>query len=591
MKQIMYLTLAAYLGCISPIFSQNTAKNLTVDDLASWQRITRQEISDNGKWVACTVEPWEGDASVLLYSNKGKQTASFHPANEFYFSATSNYLLIKQSPEKSTVDSLKLLKTKKEKMPMNALVIYSMDGKQEVLDSIKTFKIAKHADWIAYQRGRKDSTLYIRSLDGNSRFSISSVSHFQFADKSCMLNYVRTDENNPGIYTIDPTNGKTKLIKEGKGIFKQITFDEKGEHLAFLYCNDKKISFKEMSLWLSSHNNPAKEIATREHTAFPAHWVINKNGKLHFSKSATRLFFGTSPEPKQKDTTQLEENRPNVQVWNWNEPVQYTVQEFNKERDLKKSYLAVYNLKNNSILQLANEELPDITLGNKGDAVIALLSTSRPYSLSSMWEGRTRNDYYTISLENGERKQIAEANYGRFRLSPNGNYAYWYGETDSCWYTIDLVKGKQYRLTTPKNFPAWDEDNDVPNYPQAHGAAGWTSDDKEILIYDRYDIWKFSPTNSFTPIKLTRDGRDKKIVYRLVTLNPDNRFIDLKQTQLLIGFNETTKGYGYYKALLTSPVLPQKLIAGDYMLRSIKKAKNSKEVIYTKENYQQYEYH
>ena len=73
-----------------------------------------------------------------------------------------------------------------------------------------------------------------------------------------------------------------------------------------------------------------------------------------------------------------------------------------------KSYQAVYNLGNGSIFQLANEELPNIQLGNEGDAALALLSTSRPYSLSSMWEARTRSDYYTVSLDNGERKQIAK---------------------------------------------------------------------------------------------------------------------------------------------------------------------------------------
>ena len=155
-------------------------------------------------------------------------------------------------------------------------------------------------------------------------------------------------------------------------------------------------------------------------------------------------------EAKRHDPTS--ENRPNVQVWSWDEPVQYTVQNYNKEKDLRKSYQAVYNLGNGSIFQLANEELPNIQLGNEGDAPLALLSTSRPYSLSSMWEARTRSDYYTVSLDNGERKQIAQADYGRFRLSPQGKYAYWYGETDSCWYTIALAEGKQYRLTTPESF-------------------------------------------------------------------------------------------------------------------------------------------
>ena len=588
MRHLKYLAFVACLGSLSPAFAQNASKSLTVDDLVTWQRITDREISDNGKWVACKMEPWEGDATVYLYAAQGQETATFSPADKFAFSASSGYLVVTQTPGKSTVDSLKVLKTKEDKMPMNTLVIYSVAGKKETIDSLKTFKLADEADWIAYQRGRKDSTLYVRSLDGSKTFQFPTVTDFQFAKKSGMLYYTSAAEGEAGIFTLNPEKGSPALIKEGKGVFKQTTFDEKGERLAFLYCADKDSSYKALSLWLSEHNAPAKEIATRGNKAFPAEWVINENGMLQFSKSASRLFFGTSPEPRQKDTTQLAENRPNVQVWSWDEPVQYTVQNYNKEKDLKKSYQAVYNLGNGSIFQLANEELPNIQLGNEGDAALALLSTSRPYSLSSMWEARTRSDYYTVSLDNGERKQIAQADYGRFRLSPQGKYAYWYGETDSCWYTIALAEGKGYRLTTPESFPAWDEENDVPNHPYAHGAAGWTANDQNLLIYDRYDIWKFDPTAATSPINLTVNGRKEKLSYRLEQLDKEARFIDLGKPQLLKGFNETTKGYGFYNARLSAPAAPKTLLAGNYMLRSINKAKNTDDVIYTMETFQQY---
>ena len=588
MRHLKYLAFVACLGSLSPAFAQNASKSLTIDDLVTWQRITDREISDNGKWVACKMEPWEGDATVYLYAAQGQETATFSPADKFAFSASSGYLVVTQTPGKSTVDSLKVLKTKEDKMPMNTLVIYSVAGKKETIDSLKTFKLADEADWIAYQRGRKDSTLYVRSLDGSKTFQFPTVTDFQFAKKSGMLYYTSAAEGEAGIFTLNPEKGSPALIKKGKGVFKQTTFDEKGERLAFLYCADKDSSYKALSLWLSEHNAPAKEIATRGNRAFPAEWVINENGMLQFSKSASRLFFGTSPEPRQKDTTQLAENRPNVQVWSWDEPVQYTVQNYNKEKDLKKGYQAVYNLGNGSIFQLANEELPNIQLGNEGDAPLALLSTSRPYSLSSMWEARTRSDYYTVSLDNGERKQIAQADYGRFRLSPQGKYAYWYGETDSCWYTIALAEGKRYRLTTPESFPAWDEENDVPDYPYAHGAAGWTANDQNLLIYDRYDIWKFDPTAATPPINLTVNGRKEKLSYRLEQLDKEARFIDLGKPQLLKGFNEATKGYGFYNARLSAPAAPKTLLAGNYMLRSINKAKNTDDVIYTMETFQQY---
>ena len=72
------------------------------------------------------------------------------------------FRFMSQKPGKMIVDSLKIKKTKKEKMPMDALVIYSLSGGREVIDSLKTFRLAEKADWVAFQKGRKDSTLYVQ---------------------------------------------------------------------------------------------------------------------------------------------------------------------------------------------------------------------------------------------------------------------------------------------------------------------------------------------------------------------------------------------------------------------------------------------
>ncbi len=77
MRHLKYLAFVACLGSLSPAFAQNASKSLTVDDLVTWQRITDREISDNGKWVACKMEPWEGDATVYLYAAQGQETATF----------------------------------------------------------------------------------------------------------------------------------------------------------------------------------------------------------------------------------------------------------------------------------------------------------------------------------------------------------------------------------------------------------------------------------------------------------------------------------------------------------------------------------
>ncbi len=587
MEKLKTLLIAVVAG-IFPLGAQNVGKSLTVDDLVSWQRISQQKISDNGEWVACKMEPWKGDATVYLYGMKGEEVAKFTTAGQFDFSSSSSFLVVSQLPETSFLEELKIKKTKKEKMPMNSLVIHAVKGEGEKIDSVKTYHLAQKADWLAYQRGRKDSTLYVRSLDGKIVYSYPSVISYGFAKKSGMLYYLEGHKDGKKLYILNPAMGNPVLVKEGKGEFIKMTFDEQGDNLAFLYADDKKTAYKETELWLSKHQQEAERIVSAGHIALQQGWVVSQYSDLNFSKSSSRLFFGTSPEPKQIDTLQLAENRPKVQVWSWNEPVQYTVQQFNKEKDLKKTYGAVYRLSDGKVFQLATEKQPDLSIANEGDGSYALTSTSRPYSLSWMWEGRTRHDYYIVSLENGERKQLAKADYGYYHLSPEGNYAYWYAETDSCWYTISLADGVRYRLTTPESFVGWDEDNDVPDYPSAYGAAGWSEGDESLYLYDRYDIWKFDPKGKEKPVNMTLNGRDKKIVYRLVNLDEESRNIKVKETQLVKGTDEVGKGDGYYSLRLTKPSVPKQLMAGDYMLSSIQKAKNANKIIFTKESYEMF---
>ena len=557
---------------------------MTFDEMVGWERISEQSISDNGKWVYCKMEPWRGDATILLYNDKGKEKAAFKPAAKAEFSSSSEYLLVTKTPPLEEVEAAKLKKTDKDKMPMNSLVISRLAGGEETIDSLKSYKLSETADWLAYQRGsKKDSTLYIRSLSGMQKDSFPAVSDFGFAKKGNIL-YVVSDSV---LYTFIPQKGNNR-ISGGKGVFKKIAFNEDGSKLAYLYCADKDSAATRSSLYLSTGNAPGKQIAERGNEAFPASWVISENGRVYFSEDANRLFFGTSPEPRQKDTTVLAENRPDVQVWSWDEKVQYTQQSFNMASDLKRSYTAVYNLGNQRLFQLATEALPTLQTADEGNAELALLSTTEPYGTQSMWTAKQFHDIYTVNLETGERRQIKEKAPSYMRFSPKGKYTYWYCEQDSSWYTRSMADGKEYRLTTPQTFVAWDEDNDVPDYPSPYGIAGWTDDDQAILIKDRYNIWKFDPAGSSSPVNLTVNGRKEQITYSLIQLDKEKRSYNLNEAQYLTGFNESTKGFGYYTARLNKPIVPKALLAGNFKLAALSKAKNADAVIYTQETYEQY---
>ena len=583
-------TLGIILLAAIPFLTMNAQKAMTPQDLEAWKRITTRSISNDGQWAAAIFSPWRGNSEVQLLSTDGKVIQTYTPAEEVQFSSSSTYALIKEVPFLAITDSLKLKKTKKDKMPMDKLIIRDLKKSTEwTIDSIKDYRLAEGSDWLAYQRTRQDSSLVVISLNGNHKYIFPSASAYGFAKEKATLYFVTKENKNgkkPGMYIWTAETPEPVLVKEGKGVFVQPTFDKSGNQLAFLYTDDKKEKDYTMSLWISENSNEARELVNRTTDGLPEDWVVSPNQQISFSDDANRLFFGTAPAPLRKDSTILDSNRPNVQVWNWNEPVQYTVQHYNVKRDLKKSYAAIYWLNAHKMVQIADTELPDAQLPIKGMGEWAIVSTSKPYSLSSMWEGRTRSDYYKVSLVTGERTLIAKADYAGYRLSPAGKYVSTYNATDSCWYTINLADNRKNQLTTPQSFPAWDEDNDVPNYPSPHGMAGWTKEDAALLIYDRYDIWSFDPEGKKAPVKLTKNGRDNQVTYRRIVLDREQIDIDVKEPILLTGFNEVDKSTGIFRVRLVTPSNPTLLAGGNYNYDNVMKAKKADKYIYSRENFE-----
>ncbi len=589
-KSIIWITVL--IGSMATGYAQSGKRAMTVDDLVNWERITQKKISDDGKWIAVRQSPWQGDPTVIVYESSGNKLKEIPLGNKVDFSPSSEFVIISLTSPKAVTDSLKLKKTKKDDMPMDRLLLLSVKGNEEIIDSVRSYKIAGNADWIAYQRGnKKDSTLYVRSLDGETTREFPHITEFGFPEEGNSLYYLSQPENKDatsGLYTYSIDNNESRLILEGQGLYKQITPDKKGNNLAFLYCEEKDSTSYAYSVYLTEKNNPARKIAGKENKELPEGWIISPEGKISFSENAGQIYLGIAPLPKEKDSTVLAENRPNVQVWTWNEGTQYTVQDKNLKNDLKKSYTAVLHPGKNKLVPLATVNIPQIITTPEKEASVVLGVSNKPYEVSSMWRGRGQVDVYTINIETGEKELIKEGVFARPQISPEGKYAFWYSAADSSWYTYNIATRKEFRLTTPQTFIAWNEDNDVPDYPSAYGTAGWTKNDEYLLVYDRYDIWQFDPEAKKPPVNLTVNGRQKGIRYFWESLEKDEINIDTKKQFLLSGVDEKTKNKGYYSARFNAPNQPRELIEGPYVFRAPVKAKNADRIIYTCESYTQF---
>lgn len=597
MKKITLLFFLVFL--IISAGAQTQKRQLTFDDILKWERITETHISNNGEFIVYKQEPWKGDPTLKITTPKGKEITSIACGTNATITTDSKFLIYTLKTSADTLRSLKLKKTKKEDLPQDRLVIYNLLSQtSREIPAIKSSKTPqKWAGWIAYQtmeetkKNDKVFPLFIQNLATNETKKIPTVSSYVFAKEQEVLAFVSEGDSlfDAGVYVSNLSQGLETQILEGKGKIKQLTVSDDGEEVAFIadFSDEKETNY---SLYLWAGSGEAKVIVDNQNSAIPENWEISENGQLSFSDNEQHLFFGTAPKKMPKDTTILEEEIPVLDVWRWNEERLQTVQLHERSKDLKKSYLAVYNFNSQKTVQLETEEFTAIRKIKNGDADQLLAYSNRPYAVQAMWEGSPRhNDFYLVDINTGKARLIKKDCRATPSVSPEGNYLFWYNAIDTTWNTYDITSGKEYKITTPQTIQIADELNDIPNPPDSYRYAGWLQNDEAFLVYDRYDLWRVSPTNSTQAIKITPNGRAEKNSYRLIRFNPERgKGIASDETVLLKAHNEITRADSYYAFDLQQPNKVKLLFSGNYSLNTPRKAKNKDVLVFTKENFTTY---
>jgi len=592
-------------------------KALTHDDIESWKRITERAISDDGEWIAYKTEPWRGDPKVWLYSKDGRKIFESDRGNNIRFTDDSDFLVFTLAPAYEHVRELKLKKTRKEDMPGDILAIYNINsGKLDTLKKFRNYKMpAEWAPYIAYQlepadkkkddekeeEGKEEETgdkikeesgkngymLHLRNLETGEEMSWPYVTEYDFAGKSSKLIFVSTGDDKEfakGIYLYDLAKDELVEVMTGDKQYKQLSMDENAAKIAFL-AKSSEDRDSEYSLYLWA-DGEAAELVNNSDPAFPQGWKISENGRISFSDDGQRIFFGTAPERPERDTTILDDEYPDVDIWHGSEGTLHTVQVINKDRELRRTYLAMYDSSQGKTLQIETENIPESRLIAKGNSDYVLLLSDKPYELQSMWEGSPNHyDVYLLNLLTGDKELIKKDIRARFEPSPGGKYLVWFNYPDYSYYSYDIENAKEYRLTSPDIIRAEDELNDVPNYAYPYGAAGWLKDDAAVLIYDRYDIWKVDPSNDHDPVNMTVTGRANKISYRHISFDREADFIDEKQTQYLMATNELSRESAYCSWQLKRASEPEMLLGGSFNLSRPLKADDAGTIVYTKETF------
>jgi dipeptidyl aminopeptidase/acylaminoacyl peptidase len=593
------------------VFGQEPAKKiLSINDFGSWNTLNNPIISNDGTRIAFEQNLQKGDGMLIVKSGKSDYDtiprgckAAFGPEN--------NFIVFSVKPPEDSIRKAKLDKVKKEDMPKDSLGIWVFErNEMRKFPKLKSFKIPKeNARWIAFtvepEPAPKDTTennskkkkekqegddLVLFEVETGDTLMFRNVSDWTYAQKGESIFFSHEMKDSTGIvsslYVFKTSNGDVSEIFSDEGWMKKLTSDEPGNQIAFLFSQDT-IKEKAYSLFLGNLNETPGKIVDGYTSGIPVGWTPSENGNIYFSEDETKLFFGTNetPEPAPKDTI-LDEEKPKLDIWNWQDLKLQPQQKVEAEREKKRTYLAVYHINLNRFIQLADPQVRDISTLQKGNSDLALGYNELPYLRESSWTGTRNRDYYIVDVKSGIKREIADCKT-YVRISPQGKYVVWYEPADSSYYarSTDINQMEAVSLTKilPVNF--YEERNDTPMDPRPYGVAGWSEDDRFIYIYDRYDIWKFDPAGERVPVNITKAfGRRNQTRLRYVKLDPELEYIPSDESMLLSAFDERTMSGGFFRTRFGVVADPELQVMEKNYFAGVRKAKNAEKLIWTKES-------
>ena len=439
------------------------------------------------------------------------------------------------------------------------------------------------------------SDLVLRSTTNGDERKFSDVLDFNLSKdaKTLVFAVSARKEDANGVYAVATQNslpakdGPPQVLLSGKGKYQKLTWDEDQTQLAFISDKDdataKQPRFK-VYHWNRS-SAPAAEIVSPSSGGFRKDLVVSEKANLNFSLDGNRLFLGAAPPPEPEKNPDEEipaDEKVLVDLWHWKDDYVQPIQKIRAEQDRNKSYRAVYHIKDKKFVQLADETMENISPSNDGRYAIG--SDNRQYRTRADYDpGLT--DYYLVNTSTAARKLIASKQRFNVSLSPNAKYAIYFDGKD--WYSYSVADGKIVNLTQSLDARFFNEENDTPSTPGPYGTAGWTKDDHDVLLYDRYDIWQVSPDGKGAKNLTDGVGRRETTAFRYVRLDPKERWIDPSKPMLLRAENEETRDSGFYRDRIDGG-LPERLAMAAKDFSNPTKARDAEVMVLTASRFDEF---
>ena len=574
-------------------------KPLDHDVYDSWQSVSGVAISPNGRVITYAVNPQEGDGTLYFRIN-GKKGDHVIPVPRGYQARildSENYAVCLIKPEFQKNRRAKIKKLTGDKLPQDSLAIVNlMNGRIRKYPNVKSFQLGLHAtDQFAFstidttfvKKTDKDkgTTVVVYHFADGSLDTLRCIDKYAFSKDGRTLGLVqKTDKKHSviGFYA----DGKAKMFTDTATFHAVPTFNEEGTEALYLQAKDTaSTGSKHASLWLYDVvRDEARElVAADQRRNMPDGWGLTENSSYRFSKRLGSIYAGIQEYVPVKDTNLVSFETAGLDIWKWDADEIPPRMKANLTRDKQRTYPCLYQ--DEGLVPFNTNKSDRLVFTDNYDADV-ILEVSPVNTVESQWNVQGETILTLIFPGSGRRQEIARGAYDSAQLSPKGRYAIWWDYPARGWKAYDIAGERLLELTADTVF--WNEKDDHPMLPESYGIAAWTRDDEDVILNDRYDLWRIHLSDG-KATRLTR-GREQKRTYRYVSTkdSEDDPGIGPDETIYLRVYDEVTKENGLASCQVDPKKLNFKTLAfGGYTWDGLRKAKNAPVFAYQKGNLQE----
>ncbi|HUF48313.1 MAG TPA: prolyl oligopeptidase family serine peptidase [Vicinamibacterales bacterium] len=627
------LAAAAALLCLSLALSAQSTPPLTPADYGQWESLSlpfRNALSPDGAWLAHSISRSNRQNELRLRRLADETTVTVPFGGQPTFTTDSRWAAYSIGHPPAEQERLR---TARQPIQNRLGLANLSTGETTAVDGIQSFALSRDGRFVAMRRyapqpagaagtppppaggrgGRGGAapeadrdpigtTLIVRTLATGEDTAFGNVGEIAWQDSPAghllAMTIAADGRSGNGVHLFDLESGRLRVLDSGAAVFSGLSWRDGAPDLAVLRSRDDETRdgpTHTIIAWQRLGASDERRV-TFDHgpsADVPAGMRVVPFRAPSWSDDGRVVFTGVAPwaarpaapgrgrgaggrDPGSggdgaRGTNAAQATSPpepaDVDVWHWRDATVMPRQKTGAVADRRRSRLAAWHLEPNRLVILGQSDTEQVTPVD-----------GTPFALVEDWSafqlersiGRPAADLSLIDLDTGRRTLLRERVDDRYvSASPGGRYVLLLA--GGHWWTINLATRAAVNITTSirTSFVDTESDQTSPLKPP-FGVAGWTDSDAHVLLYDRFDVWRVSPSGS-GGTRLT-DGASGQVRHRVVTLDAEADTIDLGAATYVSLFGLRSKHSGY--GMLQASGGVERLVYEDASVTSLTRAKD-----------------